>query len=75
MSHPPTMLALLAGEQQHELVRRADAWGRRTAHRFDAAPADRRTPRLLTRLRSWPHSLHHPHRWTPQHQPQPQEES
>jgi hypothetical protein len=74
MSHPPTMLAQLAKEQQRELERRADAWGRRGADRFDAAPSDRRTRRLLTRLRSWQHYPNH-HRWTPQHQPQLQEES
>jgi hypothetical protein len=70
MSHPPTMLARLAKEQQRELERRADAWGRRRADGLGAALGDPRTPRLLTRLRSWQHSLDHPHRWTPQHQPQ-----
>jgi hypothetical protein len=67
MSHPPTMLARLAREQQRELERRADALGRRRGDELGAAPGDRRTPSLLTRLRSWQHSLHHPHRWTPQH--------
>jgi hypothetical protein len=70
MSHPPMMLAALAREQQRELERRADAWGRGRADAFGAAPGDRRTARLLTRLRTWQHSLHHPHRWAPQHQPQ-----
>jgi|tagenome__1003787_1003787.scaffolds.fasta_scaffold20522216_2 hypothetical protein len=70
MSHPPTMLARLAREQQRELERRADTWGRRRSDELGEAPGDRRTPQLLTRLRTWQHSLHHPHRWTPQHQPQ-----
>jgi hypothetical protein len=70
MSHPPMMLAALAREQQRELKRRTDAWGRGRADAFGAAPGDRRTARLLTRFRTWQHSLHHPHRWAPQHQPQ-----
>ncbi len=74
MSHPPMMLVLLAHERQRDVERRTDAWGRRRADVFSAAPADRRTPRLAIRLRSWQHSLHqtlhHHHRWATQHQPQ-----
>jgi hypothetical protein len=69
MTLPPTMLAQLGQERQRELERRADAWARGRADAFGAAPGDRRTTRLLTRLLSWQHSLHH-HRWTIQHQPQ-----
>jgi hypothetical protein len=70
MSHPPMMLAALAREQQSDIERRADAWGRGRADAFGAAPGDPRTARLLFLLRTWQHSLHHPHRWAPQHQPQ-----
>jgi hypothetical protein len=76
MSHPPMMLVLLAHERQRDVERGADAWGRRRADAFSAAAADRRTPRLLTRLRSWQDSLHQTphhqphHRWAAQHRTQ-----